>query len=144
MPIKIAVINGPNLNMLGKREAEHYGKTTLTEINKTLEEENPEALLHFFQSNHEGALIDHIHSLSAGDTWGIVINAGAFTHTSIALRDALLAADLPYIEVHLSNVHSRENFRHLSYLADKAVGVISGLGYQSYDLAIKYFINKHV
>ena len=144
MPLKIAVINGPNLNMLGKREAEHYGSMTLDEINSRLDKENPEAELHFFQSNHEGGIIDYIHSLRGSSTWGIVINAGALTHTSISIRDALLAIDMPYIEVHLSNVHSRENFRHVSFLADKAVGVIAGLGYHSYDLAIKYFINKHV
>jgi len=134
---RIAVIHGPNLNLLGKREPAIYGHTTLDQLNSNLTEVGKalDASLTFFQSNHEGELVDHIQSLS-GNTDGILINAAAYTHTSVALRDALAAVGIPYVEVHLSNVHAREPFRHTSLLADKALGVICGFGPHSYSLGL--------
>lgn len=134
---RIAVIHGPNLNLLGKREPAIYGHTTLDQLNSNLTEVGKalDASLTFFQSNHEGQLVDHIQSLS-GNTDGILINAAAYTHTSVALRDALAAVGIPYVEVHLSNVHAREPFRHTSLLADKALGVICGFGPHSYSLGL--------
>ncbi|HXW60500.1 MAG TPA: type II 3-dehydroquinate dehydratase [Myxococcota bacterium] len=132
---RVAVINGANLNLLGAREPVHYGLKTLEDIARDLEREFKEKItFNFFQSNSEGALIDHVQGLKNID--GIVINPGAFTHTSIALRDALLARSLPTIEVHLSNVHAREPFRKHSYFSDICRGTISGLGPQVYRLAI--------
>ncbi len=132
------LLNGPNLNLLGKREPGIYGSESLDSIEKNLLElsEKEGILLDCFQSNSEGLLVDRIHQ-SIGKTDAILINAGAYTHTSIALRDALLSADTPYIEIHLSNTHSREGFRHKSLLADKAIGVISGFGPMSYYLAFQ-------
>ena len=140
--IAIAVVNGPNLNMLGTREPEIYGKVTLAEIKaKLLALSNElEAEVLFFQSNHEGALIEHIQALP-GRVNGILINAAAYTHTSVALRDALAFTQLPFIEVHLSNIYAREPFRHHSYLADKAYGVISGFGPESYLLALRAMLH---
>ena len=136
--MRILVLHGPNLNLLGSREPGLYGSCSLAEINAELSQR---ALLlgvelTCYQSNHEGALVDRIQQAS-GEADGILINAGAYTHTSIALRDALLAVALPYVELHLSNVHAREQFRHNSYLADKAIGVISGFGASSYFLALE-------
>lgn len=138
---RIAVIHGPNLNLLGKREPDIYGHTTLDQLNSNLTEVGKalDASLTFFQSNHEGELVDHIQSLS-GNTDGILINAAAYTHTSVALRDALAAVGIPYVEVHLSNVHAREPFRHTSLLADKALGVICGFGPHSYSLGLHALI----
>ena len=135
--MRILVLHGPNLNLLGSREPGLYGSHSLAEINAELSQR---ALLlgvelTCYQSNHEGALVDRIQQAS-GEEDGILINAGAYTHTSIALRDALLAVALPYVELHLSNVHAREQFRHNSYLADKAIGVICGFGASSYFLAL--------
>ncbi len=136
----ILVLNGPNLNLLGKREPGLYGSDTLDAINKRLQTqaENAGSSLECFQSNHEGALVDRIHQASQDGTRFIVINPAAFTHTSVALRDALLGVSIPFIEVHLSNVHAREAFRQHSYLSDKAVGVITGLGALGYELALTY------
>ncbi len=132
----IAVLHGPNLNLLGRREPEIYGSTTLDEINQRISDAYPDLDLHFFQSNHEGALIDYIH-----DAWewadGIVINPGAFTHYSIALRDAFSAIDIPTVEVHLSNVHAREGFRHTSVIAPVCVGQIAGFGWRSYAIGVQ-------
>ncbi len=135
---KILVLNGPNLNLLGEREPDVYGSTTLDEINQRLEARARQAgfELETFQSNAEHALIDRIHAARTDGTQYIIINPGAFTHTSIALRDAFLSVSLPFIEVHLSNVFAREEFRRQSYLSDIAVAVISGLGAQGYELAI--------
>ena len=135
--MRILVLHGPNLNLLGSREPGLYGSHSLAEINAELSQR---ALLlgvelTCYQSNHEGALVDRIQQAS-GEADGILINAGAYTHTTIALRDALLAVALPYVELHLSNVHAREQFRHNSYLADKAIGVICGFGASSYFLAL--------
>lgn len=136
----ILVLNGPNLSLLGTREPEIYGARTLEDIEQELAEvaAKRKASIAFFQSNHEGALIDRIHAARGEGIDFIVINAGALTHTSIALRDALAAVRIPFIEVHLSNVHRREDFRHRSYLADLAVGSIVGLGPAGYRCALEY------
>lgn len=135
---KILVLNGPNLNLLGTREPEHYGSDTLETIAERLQNiaEANNVTLEHFQSNAEHELIDRIHS-SRNVVDFIIINPAAFTHTSVALRDALSAVEIPFIEVHLSNVHAREPFRHHSYLSDIAVGVICGLGAQGYELALQ-------
>ena len=136
--MRILVIHGPNLNLLGSREPGLYGSATLAEIDRSLQERAGllMASLTSFQSNHEGALVDRIQA-ARDEADGVLINAAAYTHTSVALRDALLAVALPYVEVHLSNVHAREVFRHTSLLADRAVGVIGGFGPLSYGLALE-------
>lgn len=135
--MQLLLLNGPNLNLLGSREPGLYGAATLEQIEAQLVQRAAErgARLDCFQSNHEGALVDRIHQ-ARGSVAGILINAGAYTHTSIAIRDALLAVAIPYVELHLSNVHAREPFRHHSYLADRALGVICGFGAGSYGLAL--------
>jgi 3-dehydroquinate dehydratase-2 len=135
---KLLVLHGPNLNLLGAREPAVYGRTTLAEIDADLAATARASghELAAFQSNNEGALIDRIHAASKDGTAFIVINPGALTHTSVALRDALAAVAIPFIEVHLSNVHAREPFRHRSYIADLAVGVITGFGAESYRLGL--------
>jgi len=140
--MRLLVLHGPNLNLLGQREPGLYGRSTLAAIDAALEQQAA-ALgveLACFQSNHEGALVDRIHQAGgqAGSpaSEGILINAAAYTHTSVAIRDALLAVALPFVEVHLSNVHAREAFRHRSLLADRALGVICGFGSTSYRLAL--------
>ena len=140
---KILVLHGPNLNLLGTREPEHYGADTLTDIAQQLQAsaEEKSHQLESFQSNAEHELIDKIHA-ARGNTDFIIINPAAFTHTSVALRDALSGVDIPFIEVHLSNVHARESFRKQSYFSDIAVGVICGLGAQGYELALQAAI-KH-
>jgi 3-dehydroquinate dehydratase II len=137
---RILVLNGPNLNLLGSREPAIYGGHTLAQIEAELSDvaRRHSAELSFFQSNHEGALIDRIHAAKTDGTTFMIVNAGAFTHTSIALRDALAAVALPFIEVHLSNVYRRESFRHHSHLADLAVGTIVGLGAAGYRYALEY------
>ena len=131
-------INGPNLNLVGQREPSLYGSQTLSDIEKELLEtaDELEVKLNFFQSNSEGEMIDCIHNC-INSTDGILINAGAYTHTSIALRDALLGVEIPFVEIHLSNIYSREEFRHKSFLADRAVGVVCGFGPISYQLALQ-------
>ncbi|MDR2884488.1 MAG: type II 3-dehydroquinate dehydratase [Deferribacteraceae bacterium] len=138
--MKIMVIHGANLNMLGAREPSIYGNITIDSIDAELQKiaSASEVYLESFQSNFEGVLVEKIQSLHDFDA--IIINAGAYTHTSIAIRDALLAINKPFIEVHLSNIYAREEFRHRSYLSDIAVGVISGLGAESYYAAIRYFL----
>ena len=137
----IAILNGPNLDRLGKREPEIYGKTTLADLERGLREEfGSKATLEFFQSNHEGQLIDRIAQLADQKVDGIVINAGALTHTSVALRDALLGAHLPTIEVHISNIYKREEFRHLSLTAPACVAVITGLGLEGYHAAVRFLL----
>jgi 3-dehydroquinate dehydratase-2 len=135
---RILLLNGPNLNLLGTREPEVYGRTTLAEIERALIEQAMAAghELVTLQSNAEHVLIDRVHAARVDGTRFIVINPGAFTHTSIALRDALAGVAIPFIEVHLSNVHAREDFRQRSYLSDIAVGVITGLGVDSYRLGL--------
>lgn len=137
----IAIINGPNLNMLGKRQPEIYGHKTLSDIENELKIEfEGKAKLVFFQSNHEGALVDFIQSLD--DSFGIVINPGALSHTSIAIMDALLGAKLPAIEVHLSNIFRREQFRHKSYISQACVGIICGLGHRGYSYAVSDLLSR--
>jgi len=135
----LLIINGPNLNLLGTREPEHYGSDTLDSINTTLS--NLASLndlsINFAQSNAESELIEHVHNAAKDGVRFIIINPAAFTHTSVALRDALSGVDIPFIEIHLSNVHAREAFREHSYFSDIAVGVISGLGAQGYELALQ-------
>lgn len=139
----VLVLHGPNLNLLGLREPNHYGSDTLESINRQLEQHanNAGIAIDTFQSNHEAALIEKIHALAHAPADFIIINPAAFTHTSVALRDALSAVKIPFIEVHLSNIYARESFRHHSYFSDLAVGVISGLGAHGYSLALNYAIN---
>lgn len=141
---RILVVHGPNLNLLGTREPEHYGSVTLSDINLALARlaESAGVDLESFQSNHEGALIERIHTARDQGVRAIIINPAAYTHTSVALRDAMAAVAIPFIEVHLSNVHARESFRQHSYFSDLAVGVISGLGHEGYLLALEYLLNK--
>lgn len=140
----ILVLHGPNLNLLGTREPEVYGSTTLKDIDDSLTSlaEQAGAKLLTFQSNHEGALVDRIQAAASDGTTHIVINAGAYTHTSVAIRDALSAIKRPVIEVHLSNVYRREPFRHHSYLSDIAVAVIAGLGAEGYRAAIRFILQQ--
>lgn len=138
---KIAVINGPNLDRLGKREPEIYGKATLGDLEKALRAEfGSVAQLAFFQSNHEGEIIDEIAKLSDARFDGLVINGGAFTHTSVALRDALLGAHVPAVEVHISNIYKREEFRHTSLTAPACTAVITGLGLEGYHAAVRFLL----
>ncbi|ELZ5938734.1 type II 3-dehydroquinate dehydratase [Providencia vermicola] len=139
----ILLLNGPNLNLLGTREPDKYGNLTLVDIvsKLTAEAEHLGVKLSHFQSNAEHELIDKIHAARDNVDF-ILINPAAFTHTSVALRDALLAVALPFIEIHLSNVHAREPFRHHSYLSDKAVGVICGLGADGYSFALQAAVNR--
>lgn len=141
---RILVLHGPNLNLLGTREPEHYGRATLSDINMALARmaEGAGVELESFQSNHEGALIERIHAAREQGVRAIIINPAAYTHTSVALRDAISAVAIPFVEVHLSNVHAREPFRHHSYFSDLAIGVICGLGHQGYVLALEYLLNK--
>jgi 3-dehydroquinate dehydratase II len=144
MSSRILILNGPNLNLLGTREPAIYGGRTLAQIEAELSDvvRRYSADIAFFQSNHEGALIDRIHVARTDGTTFLIVNAGAFTHSSIALRDALAAVALPFIEVHLSNVHRREEFRHRSLLADLAVGTIVGLGAAGYRYALEYALSE--
>ncbi|WP_421658653.1 type II 3-dehydroquinate dehydratase [Leptothermofonsia sp. ETS-13] len=137
----ILVLHGPNLNLLGKREPGVYGSVPLEAINSLLENEAKAvgAIVSIFQSNHEGALVDAIHA-AADRHQGLVINAGAYTHTSVAIRDAIAAVNLPTVEVHLSNIYRREEFRHHSYIAPVAIGQISGFGSDSYILGLQALV----
>ena len=141
--IKVLVLNGPNLNLLGQREPEVYGKQTLADIIRDLSDEAKQANIELthLQSNREYELIEKIHE-SFNKIDYIIINPAAFTHTSVAIRDALLGVNIPFIEVHLSNVHARENFRHHSYLSDIAKGVICGLGAKGYSFALQSVIEQ--
>jgi 3-dehydroquinate dehydratase II len=136
--MRILVMHGPNLNMLGQREAAVYGSSTLSDINLALVTQGDElgVEIETFQSNHEGELVDKLHE-SKGRVDGVVINPAAFTHTSIALRDAFLAVSIPFVEVHISNVYSREPFRHKSLLSDVAIGVVAGFGPLSYTMGLE-------
>ncbi|PCI45589.1 MAG: type II 3-dehydroquinate dehydratase [Proteobacteria bacterium] len=142
--LKILVLHGPNLNLLGTREPETYGSQTLADINAELVNlgESLGATLSTYQSNHEGELVDRLHLAGADALDGIIINPAAYTHTSVALRDALLAINLPFIEVHLSNVHQRESFRHQSFLSDIANGIVAGFGNTSYTLALRGLVTQ--
>ncbi|MDP3778042.1 MAG: type II 3-dehydroquinate dehydratase [Methylotenera sp.] len=140
----ILVLHGPNLNLLGLREPQHYGNATLDSINQTLTNKAKSAniTLEAFQSNAEADLVDKIQSIATKSVDFVIINPAAFTHTSVAMRDALSAVKVPFIEVHLSNVFARESFRHHSYFTDIAVGIISGLGAKGYELALDFAIEK--
>lgn len=140
----ILILQGPNLNLLGTREPGVYGATTLAQIQAGLDSFAAErgARLSHFQSNHEGALIDRVHAARGEGVDFIVINPGAYTHTSVAIRDALAGVAIPFVEVHLSNVHRREPFRHHSYFSDLAEGVIVGLGPTGYRLALEYALER--
>ncbi len=140
----VLVINGPNLNTLGTREPQIYGSTTLSEIEGRLQRQAESAGLRLdcFQSNHEGAIIDRLHAAAGDGTRFVIINPGAFTHTSVAIRDAFAAVAIPFCEVHISYVHSREPFRQHSYLSDLAVGVLTGFGVMGYELALSYVIGR--
>ena len=142
--MQILVLHGPNLNLLGTREPDVYGRLTLAQIDADLRQAalNAGATLQSFQSNHEGVLIDRVQAARDDGTQFIIINPAALTHTSVGLRDALAAVALPFIEVHLSNIHQREAFRHHSYFSALAVGVICGLGAEGYQLALTYAL-KH-
>ena len=139
MARRLLVINGPNLNLLGTREPAVYGSTTLADVERMCRDEGRRLGMDVvaFQSNHEGALIDRVHAARTEGVAFIVVNPGAFTHTSVALRDALAGVAIPFIEVHISNIHRREAFRHHSYFSDLAEGVIVGLGVQGYRLALQ-------
>lgn len=142
MAQNILVLHGPNLNLLGTREPHIYGSLTLPQINERLELLAGElgAKLTAWQSNHEGALVDRIQAARQDGTDFIIINAAAYTHTSVAIRDALAGVAIPFIEVHLSNLYKREPFRHHSYLSDLAIGLISGLGADGYEAALRYAV----
>lgn len=137
--MKILILNGPNLNLLGKREPTIYGNQTFENYFSKLQQQYPAIELHYFQSNVEGEIINKLHEVGFSFD-GIVLNAGAYTHTSVAIGDAIKGIETPVIEVHISNVHARESFRHTSYIAPNALGVIAGFGLQSYQLAIQSFI----
>lgn len=140
---RLAILNGPNLDRLGKREPEIYGSTTLAELEQSLRDAFAgQAELSFFQSNHEGALVDRISQLAENGSAGLVINGAALTHTSVALRDALLGAQLPAVEVHISNIYRREEFRHKSLTGPACVGVITGLGLEGYFAAIRFLLQR--
>ena len=139
---KIQIINGPNLNLLGKREPEVYGTHGFDAYLEQLRATFPDCEIGYFQSNSEGALIDRIHEVGFS-TDGIILNAGGYTHTSVAIRDAIKAVDTPVIEVHISNVHAREEFRHQSFISAVCKGVISGFGLDSYRLALEAINHKH-
>ncbi|OIQ95410.1 3-dehydroquinate dehydratase [mine drainage metagenome] len=143
-PLRVLVLHGPNLNLLGTREPEVYGRTTLQDIDQTLAALGAELGLDVqsHQSNHEGALIDRIHAAREDGTRFVIINPAAYTHTSVALRDALAALGRPFVEVHLSNVHRREPFRQNSYFSDLAEAVISGCGAAGYGFALRYAAEK--
>jgi 3-dehydroquinate dehydratase-2 len=144
MATNLLLLNGPNLNLLGTREPEIYGSHTLADVERaaTAQASEAGARLACYQSNHEGALIDRIHAAKIESVDAIVINPGGLTHTSIALRDALAGVAIPFVEVHISNIHQRESFRHTSYLSSLAVGVVCGLGIEGYRVAIDFALKK--
>jgi 3-dehydroquinate dehydratase II len=137
--MKLIIINGPNLNLLGTREPEIYGTQSFEDYYKILKEKYTQIDLSYFQSNHEGEIIDKIHEIGFSND-GIIINAGGLTHTSVALADALGGVKTKAVEVHISNIHAREEFRKHSYLTPKCIGLITGLGMKGYELAIEYFL----
>jgi len=141
--MKIQLINGPNLNLLGQREPSVYGTQDFQQYFEELKKQFPSVELHYYQSNIEGELINKLHETGFSFD-GIVLNAGAYTHTSIAIHDAIAAIKTPVIEVHISNIYAREEFRHKSIISSKCKGLIAGLGLGSYDLAIRYFLNSKI
>lgn len=141
--MKIIIINGPNLNLLGKREPDIYGHTSFEEYFGTLQKKFPEIALEYFQSNVEGDLINKIHE-KGFEYDGIILNAGGYTHTSVAISDAIAGVTSPVMEVHISNIYKREEFRHKSIISKACIGMISGLGLKGYELAISYFQNPQL
>lgn len=141
-PMRIAIINGPNLNLLGTREPNIYGTESFEQFLERLKSKYPAIELLYFQSNIEGEIINQLHHCYASHVDGCIINAGAYTHTSIAIADAIAAIQMPCIEVHISNVLAREEFRKTSYIAAKCIGGIAGLGLMGYELALQYFIEQ--
>jgi 3-dehydroquinate dehydratase II len=139
--MKIAIINGPNLNLLGKRELDIYGNQSFDDFFKDMQKKYPSVTLHYFQSNVEGELINELQRVGF-DQDGIIFNPGGYTHTSVAIGDAIAAIKTPVIEVHISNVQAREEFRKLSHVSGKAKGSIIGLGLKGYELALQYFLSK--
>lgn len=140
--MRILIINGPNLNLLGKREPDIYGSASFEEYLEKLRNAHKDVEIDYYQSNHEGGIIDKIHEVGFGEVDGIILNAGAYTHTSVAIHDAIKAVKAPVIEVHISNVHQREEFRHHSYISPAASGIVVGFGLESYHLALLSFISK--
>ncbi|WP_028891911.1 type II 3-dehydroquinate dehydratase [Tenacibaculum sp. 47A_GOM-205m] len=136
---KIIIINGPNLNLLGKREPTIYGSNSFEDFFNELKDKNKTVVLEYFQSNIEGEIIDKLHEVGF-DYHGIILNAAAYTHTSVGIGDAVKAIDTPVVEVHISNIHAREEFRHVSYIASNAKGVLFGFGLQGYELALQSFL----
>lgn len=139
--MKILIINGPNLNLLGKREPEIYGSTSFEDYFETLKTKFSDLELHYFQSNIEGEIIDKIHEVGF-DFDAILINAGGYTHTSVAISDAIAGVTTPVLEVHISNIYKREEFRHKSIITKECVGMISGLGLKGYELGIRFFLKQ--
>lgn len=139
--MKILIINGPNLNLLGKREPQIYGHSSFDDVLKDIRQDFPDLQIEYYQSNVEGEIINRLHK-AMGIFNGVILNAGAYTHTSIAIGDAIKAIDIPVIEVHISNIFSREDFRHQSFIAPNCVGSIMGFGLDSYRLALRYFQMK--
>jgi 3-dehydroquinate dehydratase-2 len=139
--VKLLILNGPNLNLLGRREPDVYGAATLADIEAGLRSVFPDVDLAFAQHNGEGALIDALHAADADGLDGVVFNPGGYAHTSVALRDAVAAVSVPVVEVHVSNVHGREAFRHRLLIAPAAAGVIAGFGVAGYRLAVRYFVD---
>ena len=139
--MKILILNGPNLNLLGVREPEIYGKNSFETFLSSLQEKLPNADIEYYQSNIEGEMINKLHEVGFSYD-GIVLNAGAYTHTSVALHDAIAAIKTPVIEVHISNVHQREEFRHHSYISSVASGIIIGFGLEGYEMAVRHFVKQ--
>ena len=139
--MKIQIINGPNLNLLGKREPETYGKQSFEEYYSLLKSRFPDVELHYYQSNVEGELINKLHEVGFSFD-GIILNAGAYTHTSVAIHDAVAAIKTPVVEVHISNVYAREEFRHKSLITSKCIGLITGFGMEGYAMAIQYLLKR--
>ncbi|WP_215223373.1 type II 3-dehydroquinate dehydratase [Echinicola shivajiensis] len=139
--MKILIINGPNLNLLGKREPEIYGKQSFEEYFETLQNAFPQIELSYYQSNIEGELVDKIHEVGFNYD-GILLNAGAYTHTSVAISDAIAGVTTPTLEIHISNIYKREEFRHKSIISKECIGMISGLGLKGYELGIQYFLQS--
>ena len=141
---RILVLHGPNLNLLGSREPDVYGRTTLADIHAAMDARGraESIIVESFQSNHEGQLIDRVQAAASEAVHYIIINPAGYTHTSVALRDALAAVNIPYVEVHLSNIHARESFRHHSYFSDRAIGVICGLGAYGYLAALEFALSQ--
>lgn len=137
--MKLIIINGPNLNLLGKREPEVYGSASFEEYFKSLQKSYPQIDLHYYQSNIEGEIIDKLHEVGF-DYDGIILNAAAYTHTSVGIGDAVKAIEAPVVEIHISNIHAREEFRHTSFIAPNAKGVIFGFGLKGYELALQSFL----